>query len=179
MPIMKMTKRTIDAMAPSGADQLFWDQSLKGFGLKVTGRGAKTYLVQYRIGGRGSPTKRVTIGLHGSPWTSETARDEAQSILLQVAKGIDPELTAREEQRARVDLAFDRYVDRYLQSYGQPNWRPRTFLSVRSNLTRFVKPVLKNIALPEIGRVDVMRVFEALPAGKLALPRNVYAHTRS
>ena len=37
--LIKITKRTIDAVNPSGVDQFLWDSDLKGFGLKVTAGG--------------------------------------------------------------------------------------------------------------------------------------------
>ena len=64
--LTRITKRTVDAAHPSKTDQFFWDRDLKGFGLKVTPSGNKVYLLQYRKGGRGAPTKRVTIGRHGA-----------------------------------------------------------------------------------------------------------------
>jgi hypothetical protein len=77
--LIKITKRTVDAVNPSGADQFLWDSDLKGFGLKVTAAGNKVYILQYRKGGRGTPTKRVTIGRHGA-LTPEQARKEAARL---------------------------------------------------------------------------------------------------
>lgn len=62
----KLTKRVVDEAKPGVNDLLIWDTQLKGFGLKVTPTGTKTYLYQYRIGGRAGKTRRVTIGKHGS-----------------------------------------------------------------------------------------------------------------
>ena len=56
----KITKSAVDAVEAGGADQFLWDSELKGFGLKVTPAGNKVYILQYRKGGRGAPTKRVT-----------------------------------------------------------------------------------------------------------------------
>ena len=71
--LSKITKRAVDAVHPRSTDQFLWDRDLKGFGLKVTPSGNKVYLLQYRKGGRGAPTKRVTIGRHGA-LTPEQAR---------------------------------------------------------------------------------------------------------
>ena len=90
MPSDKIAKRTVDSLHPEGKVDYLWDTELSGFGVKVLPSGKKTYLVQYRLGGRGGRTRRYTIGKHGSPWTPDTARAEAKKILGAVAKGEDP-----------------------------------------------------------------------------------------
>ena len=95
-----ITKRSVDAAVPGTRDAFVWDDRLKGFGLKVTPTGSKVYLVQYRTGGRGTPTKRVTIGRHGAPWTPDQARDRAKAILGKVANGGDPAAEKRAEKEA-------------------------------------------------------------------------------
>lgn len=173
----KITKRSVDAATAGATDVFLWDEALKGFGLKVTRNGAKTYLLQYRMGGRGSPTRRHTIGRHGSPWTPTTAREEAERLLTQVARGVDPRAAEIERERVAADLAFDGYVERYLREYGVKRWRPSTYPTVESNLRRYVVPVLDRKPLSDIGRSDLVALFDSLPTGKPALPRNVYAHT--
>ena len=172
----RITKRTVDAVTSHGADAFLWDDARTGSGLKGTRGGAKTYLVQYRLGGRGVPTRRFTIGRHGSPWTPSAARSEAERLLTQIARGDDPRFTQAERERAHTDLAFDRYVERYLQEHGEKRWRPKTLPTVASNLRRYVMPVLGTKPLPLITRQDLVAIFDALPPGKPALPRNVYAH---
>jgi len=52
------------------------DSKVKGFALRVTPAGAKSYIVNYRtVQGR---ERRATIGKHGSPWTCEDARARAK-----------------------------------------------------------------------------------------------------
>ena len=68
---VKITKRTVDAAAHGERDLFLWDAEVKGFGLKVTPAGSKVYMLQYRMGGRDTPTRRYTIGKHGSPWTPD------------------------------------------------------------------------------------------------------------
>ena len=70
----KITKRQVDSIQPEAKDIFLWDTDIRGFGLKVTPTGTKTYLFQYRMGGRGHPTRRYTIGPHG-PLTPDEARN--------------------------------------------------------------------------------------------------------
>ena len=55
----KLTKRTIDALAATGMDAVYWDRDLQGFGVRVNANGRKVFVVQTR-GPRGP--KRVTLG---------------------------------------------------------------------------------------------------------------------
>lgn len=126
----KITKTSVDGVAvPAiGKREYLWDATLKGFGVMVTDKGTRSYIVQYRIGGRGNPTRRVKIGHHGSPWTADTARKRAEEILEQVRKAIDPfdaektrlegqrrERTEREQQQAMMSkLAFSVIAAEYV-----------------------------------------------------------------
>ena len=83
MAVTRISKRTVDAAeCPAGKRNVcLWDATVKGFGLVVTSNGARTYVLQYRLGGRHATTRRYTIGRHGSPWTPDTARERALDIL--------------------------------------------------------------------------------------------------
>jgi hypothetical protein len=93
----RITKRSVEAIPLPVAPkrEFLWDDTLKGFGVMVTERGVRSYILQYRLGGRGHPTKRATIGQHGNPWTAEKAREHATDLLEAVRKGIDPVEAAR------------------------------------------------------------------------------------
>jgi integrase len=117
-----ITKTTVDAAAPGARDAFLWDDKLTGFGLKVTPAGNKVYIAQYRTGGRGTPTKRVTIGRHGSiapngkPWTPDTARRKAMAILGAVVDGKDPAAEKRAARKPVVEAeTFAKLAERFLQ----------------------------------------------------------------
>ncbi len=163
MPSVRITKTTVDAAAATGSDTFLWDEQLAGFGLKVTPTGTKTYLVQYRAGGRDSSTRRVTIGRHGSPWTPAAARAEAERLLLAVATGTDPQAEKLAKRRIDTDLGFAQYSERYLADYGRRHWRPRTWAAVESNIRRFALPVLANKPITSITRSDLGHVDKGQP----------------
>ncbi|MES3004291.1 MAG: Arm DNA-binding domain-containing protein [Pseudomonadota bacterium] len=59
--------------ATTASGQTFYrDDELRGFGLRVTASGSRSYIAQGRVGVR---TRRVTIGTHGR-WTCDEARLE-------------------------------------------------------------------------------------------------------
>lgn len=153
---MRITKSSIDAAEPGTKDRLLWDDRLPGFGCKVTPKGSKVFVYQYRMGGRGSPVRRYTIGKFG-PITADQARREAETLALKVAQGIDPQTVKLEKARISVDLAFSAYVDRFHRDYLTKAWRAseRDALVL---LRRYAVPVLRNKPLPEVTRKDITAV---------------------
>src|SRR5918994_2031479 len=99
MPSCKLTKRSIDTLpSPNTQDQIWWDEDLKGFGLKLTPTGRKVFLVQYRPAGDRRNPRKYTIGEYGSV-TPYQARVEAQRVLADRAAGRDPQAERQAEKR--------------------------------------------------------------------------------
>ena len=108
---MKLTKREIDALPATaqGRDRIFFDDTIPGFGLRITPAGVQTFLFQYQPGGRTGPKRRVMLGRYGEV-TPDQARRAAEQLRHRVRAGQDPagerraaELAARAaeaEQRA-------------------------------------------------------------------------------
>jgi len=160
MPSAKITKRTVDA-ATAGAREIFiWDEELRGFGLRVTPKGSKSYVLQYRMGGRESRAQRYTIGKHGSPWTPEGARKEAERLLILVKQRVDPVEADRQRRRQAVELAFDKYVEAFTTIYLKRRWRQWQLGA--GVLRREVVPVLRGKPLPRIQRSDLNPIWDRL-----------------
>jgi integrase len=141
---------------------------LFGVGLKVTPAGAKVYLIQYRMGGRGTPVRRYTIGRQGSPWTPDSARAEAGRLLGQVRNRIDP---AKEKKRAaaahRADAdapSLAAFTDRYVQEYARPYKKPRTVEEEERNLRLHIKPALGRLKLRDVTATDIAKFHAARKA---------------
>lgn len=81
---MKLTKSQIDKLEYKGEDAFYWDEELKGFGLKIT-RTGKTYIVQARVNCKTVRKKIASVG----QLTPDEARKEAKKLLGEMAKGID------------------------------------------------------------------------------------------
>src|SRR5256885_53124 len=67
MAIRKLTAAFVRDVAPGTKREIYWDASLPGFGLMVTERGHRSFVVQYRSG---DVSRRFTIkallGLEGA-----------------------------------------------------------------------------------------------------------------
>src|SRR5690242_8992774 len=105
----RLTKRTVDVAAPGRVDRFLWDSDLKGFGLKVTPAGRKSFVAQYRSRDDGR-TRRLTIGAYG-PLTVEEARSQARIVLGEAAIGKDP---ASERRLPKMGDNFEEIFGRFL-----------------------------------------------------------------
>src|SRR5258706_9109594 len=65
MPRVKLTKTVIDALPIPSKDIVHWDTGCPGFGVKVTPKGRKVFVVLYRTAGAGSRLRKYTIWPHG------------------------------------------------------------------------------------------------------------------
>lgn len=97
----KLTKTYVDKLvAPVSGYDLHWDDQDRGFGVRITAAGKRTYVVQGRVNGRSA---RLTIGSH-DPWTCDNARKEARELLMAMDRGIDPRAKAKEDATAKISL---------------------------------------------------------------------------
>lgn len=156
MATARITKQTLDALHAGVKDKLVWDTRLPGFGVKVTPAGSKVFVFQYRIGGRGAKVRRYTIGKFG-PLTPDKARGEAERLSMLVAQGIDPQRQKVERHRQAVELAFDKYLERFERDCLKLKW-PASHADAKATLDRFAVPVLKDKPLPDINRKDIRAV---------------------
>jgi hypothetical protein len=122
-PVPKLTKRTVDAAKPDPKrDRIWWDDELRGFGLRVKPSGVRSYVIQYRT--VSGVSRRMTIGQHGV-FTPDEARKQARIQLGRVAKGEDP---AAEKLKARGALSFTDFAERYLVEHAETKKKASSIL---------------------------------------------------
>lgn len=155
--IQRITKRTIDSLKPGA---MVWDSEVKGFGVRCQ-RAAKVYVLKTRIGGL---QRWITIGRHGSPWTTEKARTEAVRLLGEKAGGRDPAETRDEAKRAP---SVAELCDLYLAE-GCATKKPSTVATDRGRIERHIKPVLGKKQVRTVTKGDVQRFLHDVASGKTA-----------
>ena len=163
----KLTKRAVDALTSTQRDQFLWDTDLSGFGLKVTPKGKKVYLLQYRMGGRGTPAKRYTIGQHGS-WTPDAARKEATRLLGLISCGTDPILT---KSAGKAIPTLEQFSNRYLTEYAELHKKPLSVAQDRHNLQKHITPALGSCRVDKVERQDIARLHHHLRKTPIAANR--------
>jgi integrase len=160
--VSRITKRVVDAQKAGAKRSVVWDGEIRGFGLRMTQAGVKTYLVKYRT--RTGVQRWFTIGKHGSPWTPETARQEAFRVLSEVAKGGDPE---KDKQDGRKVLTVAELCDTYVAE-GTSHKKASTNRSDLTRIERHIKPLLGSKRVDAVTDQDIEKFIEAVEAGKTA-----------
>ena len=177
MPLIKITKSAVDAVpVPANGDVLYWDNSPlgpRGFGLRITPKGVRAYILQYRM--RGRPARRLTIGQHGT-WTAERARERAKDIMRDIDRGIDPVDAERKRARDATVLGFENYVETFSDGYLKTQWGD-SWPQAKRQLIMHVVPLLGSRPLPEIEVHEITAVMDKL-RDRPALQKNVHAVLR-
>ena len=163
-------KSTVDsaALPAAGERKTIWDAELKGFGVRIASSGVKTYLLRYRMGGRGSPIRTVTIGQHGSPWTTEQARRRAAELLTEVRAGRDVVAERKAKRADAEDDAITREarqfaikVEEWFTDHVQREGL-RSHDDIRGVIDRDLKPAFEGKTIDEIARKDVTTALTAI-----------------
>lgn len=168
----KITKRAVDAARAGAKDSFLWDTEIKGFGLKVTPKGKKVYVLQYRQHGA---LRRYTIGAHGSPWTAEKARDEALRLLGLAKDGKDPSDAKKAEREAKTvsDLC-----DLYLKE-GCGAKKASTIATDKGRIERHIKPLLGRKRVKDVTPNDIKKFLQDVASGKTATNVKTGKHGRA
>ena len=146
----KLTKRSIEALAPREIDYIAWDNDVPGFGVRVMPSGRKSFVLQYRAGRR---SRRMVLG-YVNVVTPEQARTMAIQHLAALRQGVDP-LAERDGGRDAVtvkDLAA-----RFDAEHIAVHLKPSTQKEYRRSLKKFILPFFGNRPIAEVSREEVAR----------------------
>ena len=130
---MRITKSFVDQVDPpkvphtaKQAQAFYRDSAIPGFGLRVTNTGAKSFIIEKRIGGK---VKRLTLGRYGN-LTVQQAKNEAMKVLGDVATGGDP--IARKQQAKINAITLSAVFEDYLLT--RKDLKPTTVKDYRRSL---------------------------------------------
>jgi integrase len=154
------------------------DTDVRGFGVRVTDKGQRTFILLARYPGSTNPTRRAlgeypTLNLADARKKAKTWRDW-------IAEGKDPkdeeEKKRREELRKRADT-FDSVVDEYA---GRVLDRQRRGADVARELRTFFGKPWRGRSITSIERPDVVDVInECLDRGAMYQAHNLLGHIRA
>jgi hypothetical protein len=124
----------------------YFDDSLPGFGLRISYNGRKSWVVLYRCNG---VKGRLTLGRFDVVPLVE-AREQARNVLRMAARGDDP---ATQKSRDREAPSFQQLADRYVEEYAKP--KKRTWRKDRRLLDTNLIPALGRKKAHLITRADL------------------------
>jgi integrase len=150
MTMPKLTKEFVAGLCldPGKTDQIWFDDKLAGFGVRLRAGGKRAWIVQYRIG---ALQKRLTLG-SVAVLDADKARAEAKARLAAVTLGGDPQ-AKKAEEKARAKHTLAAVADLYLAAQ-QARLKPKTFSESKRYLRTLWKP-LHDVPLHKITRLDV------------------------
>jgi integrase len=158
MPRIKMTKSNIDALPVGKIDVVYWDAGCPGFGVKVTPKGRKVFIVLYRTGGAGSKLRKYTIGPYGRV-TPHQGRVAAQKVFAAKLEGRDPAAEKREAKRRVVADRVDDLLEIYIAQRLSQN---RSGGEISRLLRREVGRPWADRSIHEITKRDVVELVTAI-----------------
>jgi integrase len=158
MPRIKLTKSTIDTLPIPSSDLVYWDFASPGFGVKVTPKGRKVFIVLYRTGGAGSKLRKYTIGPYGRV-TLHQARVAAQRVYGAKLEGRDPAAEKREAKRRAVADLVEDLLETFIAQRLSQN---RSAAETSRLLRREVGKPWASRSIHTIGKRDVVEVVSAI-----------------
>ena len=181
---MRFNDRTLAALklAPGQKDRLVFDAACPGLGVRLTGKGTRTFVVQWTDPATRRKV-REPLGVWGS-LTVEQAREAARARLGAVAKGIDVQAERRarkaaaEAERKEKELTLDSLVADW-EAMHLAHCRPRYAAEAARAIRYSLAGLLKRPAA-RVTREDAVNALDRLAkAGKAAMAGRVMAYARA
>jgi integrase len=161
----QLTKAVVDRNLPKEKVYMVWDDTIKGFGLKIY-PSKKTFVYFYR-----SPQTRkqtyLKIGVYGSV-TVDEARIQAKKYAhsVQIEK-IDPKDSKKaKEEKKKQFLSFEEFWKIFTEKYIKENHKPSTIKGNASRIKKYILPFFGRKPLAEITRRDILDFQESMNHAK-------------
>jgi integrase len=141
---VKITDNFVKALRPAATTKIFYDTEVRGFGLRITPAGAKSFILSYCINSR---DRRLTI----ARWpeiTAAAARDEAIGLRGAIRQGIDPMV---ERVRRKTTPTLAEVATEFMA----------TQVTKAENTQRARRRLFQAIILPRLGRLPIDSVTRA------------------
>ena len=158
-----------------------WDSTVRGFGLRVSIRGDKSFYFKF-VSPVGGKQAWIPLGEYappadpgdGKPYRSplELAREKARKYRDLVAEGLDPRIEKKieaerrlaEENLAKAVPTMKEFVAIFLEEQ-KTRLKPSSHETVKAILNRMVVPVLGEFRVPDVKRFQVEELYKKIGQG--------------
>jgi integrase len=150
-----LTDRAIASAAPAppGKRRLLWDAIVPGLALRVTSRGARSFVLVTRYPGSRNPAPR-SLGPVGKI-TLAQARDKARQWFKMIAAGVDPGIRDIQRRQETFTAIASGYLARKAKDH-------RSRGKTEATLARLVYPTFGLRPIDSITRSDVVRLLDKI-----------------
>jgi integrase len=147
-----MNQHLTDAMIrklvpPLSGMAAVWDQSCKGFGIRITASGARAFLLNYRHQGR---QRQITLGSFPT-WSTSQARIRARELQRQVDSGTDP---LGERQAALSAPTVNDLCQNYI-THRLPSLRASSQRANMGYMRRYILPAIGSRKVASVSHADI------------------------
>ena len=157
----KLTNKIIENTQPAQKDVYLWDSALPGFGVKITPKGRKVFIVRYR--NESKKSRYITLGRCIDTDLNE-ARKRAKVIFSSVSAGNDP------ADEKRLQLEKPTMQDLYIR-YMREHAIKKKLGSRRNDKILWEKHILKNLSQRKVDSITMADVI-ALQNNMIETPFN-------
>jgi integrase len=155
-PKIALTDRKVQSLkaAPKGERYQVMDSVVPGFGVRVTDKGVRTYILQTRFPGNDNPARRE-IGKCDVLDLGD-AREKAREWVKAVKNGIDPAIAGQRERDENIKTAATTFSGVAEDWFLRKLSTQRSGKTVEREVRRHLFPVFEKRAITEITDLDII-----------------------
>jgi len=147
---MKFTDRQIKALKPKKERYEVWETNGKGFGVRVSSTGRKSFIFLYKFQGT---SRRITFGNYPEMSLADAHAAHAKSRQL-LEQGSDPATVEQDEkEESRRSPSVKRLVAEYIEKYAKPrkrSWKEDERILYKDVVSRWGKRKAQDITRRDI-----------------------------
>ncbi len=156
-----LTERRIREAKPRPKTWILWDVQVRGLGVRITPAGVKSYILNFRVGGR---ERRATLA-RASELSLKAARERAGQELAAIRAGEADPLERRRNAKAAQTVAD--LIRKFLTTEGpariqRGRMTQRTLSEYRRQCERYILPAIGKMNVEAVGRGHIERMVAAL-----------------
>ncbi len=155
---MKLTDLAVANVKPPASGRIeIWDAMLPGFGLRISEKGSKSWVVMYHVRGHATGKRRLTLGRY--PIISlAKARERARRIFEAASEGIDSADVQSPEREAAP--SFEKVAEQFIHRYAKA--KNRGWHRQEVDLAREFAPYWGKKPIDTITRRDVLDALDRI-----------------
>lgn len=168
MSVLHLTDESVADIRPANKTHIHYDDRLKGFGVRVTASGHKSWIAEYRPGGgRNTAVSRQTLGSTATVKERE-ARHKARSLLAHACLGGDP--SAEKIVHRNMSTVKD-FAEVFMRDRVREHLKPSTQKTYRRHLDKIIIPRIGSLKIDAISCKMVRELHREIARTGVRRPR--------